>query len=105
MIDSLKPGQKIRCTVLKLPKAAADRKTIERLMRRDPAVTRGLRKSQSIRAKTTLVYNRGNRDWVQRQKVGKIVRLAAGNSWSCLFDLGVASDMKAVAKFLKIEAA
>jgi hypothetical protein len=105
MIDSFKPGQKIRCTVLKLPKAAADRKTIERLMRRDPAVTRGLRNSAHKRARTTVTYNRGNRDWVQRQKVGKIVRLVTGNTWTCAFDFSVAPDFKAVADFLKIEAA
>jgi hypothetical protein len=105
MIDSLKPGQKIRCTVLKLPKAAADRKTIERLMRRDPIVTRGLRNSHKKRQETTVTYNRGNRDWVQRQKVGKIVRLVTGNSWTCSFDMSIAPDFKAVSSFLKIEAA
>ena len=105
MIDSLKPGQTIRCTVLKLPKAAADRKTIERLMRRDPAVTKGLRKSHKLRQRTTVTYNRGNRDWVQRQKVGKIVRLVKGNSWTCTFDMGIAPDFRAVSDFVKVEAA
>lgn len=105
MIDSLKPGQTIRCTVLKLPRAAADKKTIERLMRRDPAVTRGLKNSHHKRQRSTVTYNRGNRDWVQRQKVGKIVRLETGKSWTCTFDLSVAPDFKAVSKFLKVEAA
>ncbi len=105
MIDSLKPGQTIRCTVTKLPKAAADRKTIERLMRRDPSVIRGLRKSARLRARTTVTYNRGNRDWVQRQKVGKIVRLVKGNSWTCVYDLNAGADFRAVADFVKVEAA
>jgi hypothetical protein len=105
MIDTLKPGQTIRCTVLKLPKAAADKKTIERLMRRDPAVSKGLRKSHKLRSETTVTYNRGNRDWVQRQKVGKIVRLVNGNSWTCAFDVAVAPDFRAVKDYLKIEAA
>lgn len=105
MIETLKPGQTIRCTVLKLPKAAAACKTIERLMRRDPQVIRGLRKSHVLRERSTLVYNRGNRDWVQRQKVGKIVRLVAGNSWSFVFDLNIVPEMKSVADYLKIEKA
>ena len=104
-MESFKAGQKIKCTVLKLPKAAADRKTIERLMRRDPAVTRGLRNSHHIRQRTTVTYNRGNRDWVQRQKVGKIVRLVKGNTWTCSFDVSVAPDFKAVADFVKVVAA
>lgn len=105
MIDALKPGQTIRCTILKLPKAAADKKTIERLMRRDPQVIRGLRRSAHLRAKTTVTYNRGNRDWVQRQKVGKIVRVVKGNTWTCVFDLNAAPDLKAVSTFVKVEAA
>jgi hypothetical protein len=105
MIESLKPGQNVKCTVLKLPKAAADRKTLERLMRRDPAVVKGLRKSYRLRARSTVVYNRGNRDWVQRQKVGKIVRLVPGNTWTFVYDLAIAPEMKAVADFLKVEAA
>ena len=105
MIDTLKPGQMIRCTVLKLPRAAADKKTIERLMRRDPAVTRGLKNSQHKRQRTTVTYNRGNRDWVQRQKVGKIVRLVKGNTWTCMFDFNIAPDFKAVSEFVRIESA
>jgi hypothetical protein len=105
MIDSLKPGQTIRCTVLKLPKAAAAKKTIERLMRRDPAVSKGLRKSHKLRSETTVTYNRGNRDWVQRQKVGKIVRLVKGNTWTCTFDMSVAPDFRAVSDYVKVEAA
>ncbi len=105
MSDTFKPGQTIRCTITKLPKAAADRKTIERLMRRDPQVIRGLRRSARVRAATTVTYNRGNRDWVQRQKVGKIVRVVKGNSWTCVFDLNAAHDFKAVADFVKVEAA
>lgn len=105
MIDALKPGQTVRCTLTKLPMAAGDRKTLERLMRRDPAVTRGLRKSAQSRLKATLVYNRGNRDWVQRKKCGKIVRLVPGSTWSFRYDLNIAPEMKSVADFLKIDAA
>ncbi len=105
MLSSLTPGQIIRCTILKEPLAEAPVDTIERLMRRDPAVVRGLRKSQKLRRRNTLVYNRGNRDWVQRRSVGKIVRVVKGNSWTCTFDLSVLADFKSVEKYLKIEAA
>lgn len=103
MLDTLKPGQTIRCTLLKAPMAAGNRKTILRLMRRDPSVVRGLRKSQAIRRRTTVVYNRGNRDWVQRQTCGKIVRLTTGHSWSFTYDASIAADLKSVHAFLKIE--
>lgn len=105
MSHTFKPGQMIRCTVLKLPRAAGAKKTIERLMRRDPAVVKGLRRSQKLRARSTVVYNRGNRDWVQRQSCGKIVRVVRGNSWQCPFDLSMTPDIQSVAAFLKVEAA
>lgn len=104
-IDALKPGQIITCTVLKTPRAEAPVDTILRLMRRDPLATRALRKSQETRRRTTVIYNRGNRDWVQRQSCGKIVRLADGAKWAFVYDLSVKPDMKSVEKYLKIEAA
>src|SRR2546425_12252079 len=38
MISTLKPGQTIRCTIAKAPRAAAKIDTIERLMRQEPSV-------------------------------------------------------------------
>lgn len=105
MIDDLKPGQIITCTLLKQPRAEAPVDTIMRLMRRDPAVIRGLRKSYKIRQRTTVVYNRGNRDWVQRQKCGRIVRCVVGNRWTFRYDLSIAPDLKSVQQYLKIEQA
>lgn len=105
MLATLKPGQIVRCTVEKLPRAEAPVDTILRLMRRDPVVVRAMRKSQQVRRRTTVVYNRGNRDWVQRRATGKIVRVAKGARWAFVFDLGVARDLKSVEKYLKIEAA
>lgn len=105
MIDSLKPGQNVHCTLVKLPQAASAGKTILRLMRRDPAVVKGLRKSYKVRQRTTVVYNRGNRDWVQRQKCAKIVELRVGNDWTMPYDPSIEPDMRSVADFLKISAA
>ena len=105
MIATLQPGQKIRCTLVKTPRAAAGQKTVLRLMRRDPDVVRGLRKSHHVRQRTTVVYYRGNRDWVQRQKCAQIVTLTRGKSWTFTYDLSIANDMASVAEFLKIEAA
>jgi hypothetical protein len=105
MVDTFKPGQVIRCTVQTLPQAEAPVDTILRLMRRDPVVVRALRKSQQLRRRNTLVYNRGNRDWVQRRACGKVVRMVKGAQWAFVFDLGMAKDLKSVEKYIKIEAA
>lgn len=105
MIDTLKPGQNVRCTLVKLPQAASAGKTILRLMRRDPAVVKGLRKSHKVRQRTTVVYNRGNRDWVQRQKCAKIVELRVGNDWTMMYDPTIGPDMKSVSDYITVSAA
>lgn len=102
MIETLQAGQKINCTLVKLPRARADKQTILRLMRRDPAVVRGLRRSQKLRLRATVVYNRGNRDWVQRRKCAKIVELESGRNWSFVYDHSIKNDMLAVQDFVQV---
>lgn len=103
MIDSLKPGQNVQCTIVKVPRARGSRKTVERLMWRDPAVAKGLRKSQKLRRRNTVVYVRGNRDWVQRLKCPRIVDVRVGEAWSFSYDPCLAADLASVKDYLKIE--
>ena len=103
MIDTLKPGQQVRCTLVKIPRALAPRKTVERLMWRDPETAKGLRKSQKLRRRNTVVYNRGNRDWVSREKCAKVVHTAVGQTWSMRYRLDLAHDLKNLADCLSIK--
>lgn len=101
--DKIKPGQTIRCTVTKTPTSAAGRTTLERLMRMDPAIKRGLRKAHHKRQQNLNVYNRGNRDWTSRAEVGKLVRAIRGQTWSMKFTLDLADEFQSLQKFVKIE--
>ena len=74
-------------------------------MRQDANVQKALKKSQTRRRQTMNVYNRGNRDWTSRQKVGKIVEVEKGSSWTMPFFHQLAPDLRSVEKFLSIEAA
>jgi hypothetical protein len=103
MIDTLKPGQQVRCTLVKIPRALAPRKTVERLMWRDPQTAKGLRKSQKLRRRNTVVYNRGNRDWVQRLKCPRIAEMRVGEKWTMPYELNIAGDLASVQKYVKIE--
>ena len=102
MLDTLKPGQSITCTVKSLPRAIDARDTIARLMRRDPAAQKALRKGQRLRRQNMVIYNRGNRDWVKRARCSKIVQVAPGQSWSMTFTPDLARDFKAVESYLTI---
>jgi hypothetical protein len=103
MLASAKPGQMIKLTVTKKPNAAGGVKTLERLMRQDPATKKGLKNAYKARAATTITYNRGNRDWVKRQSCGKLVRVIKGASWTMPFTVDLAADLKSVEKYLKVE--
>lgn len=103
MIDTLKPGQTVRCTIVKMPRARASLKTVQRLMWRDATVSRGLRKSQRLRRRNTVVYNRGNRDWVQRLKCPRIVELRLGEDWTMTYDPSMAADLASVSPYVKFE--
>lgn len=105
MFDSFKPGQTIRCTVKKQPTAAAPVDTIERLMRMEPGVKRGLRKSQRRRRQGMVVYNRGNRDWYKREVCGKLVHCKAGATWTMPYSHQLAPELEAVKAYLDIKSA
>lgn len=105
MIESLKPGQTVRCTLLKLPRSRGNSKTVRALMLRDPQNIRASRRAQMIRRRNTVVYNRGNRDWVQRRPCARIAILKAGVSWSFAYQLDLADELRSVQSLLKIEGA
>jgi len=99
---SLAPGQQINCTLNVVPRAENDRKTIARLMRRDPVAAKGLRRAQRLRRQTTIVYNRGNRDWVKRQPCSKHVHVVRGEAWSMTYTPDLAHEFAAVGKYLTV---
>lgn len=99
------PGQTIRCTITSEPAVKDRTDTIARLMRRDPAINRSLRKGQKLREQNMIIYNRGNRDWYKRATCGKVAIVKTGNSWTMPYTPDLARDMASVAQHLKIEAA
>lgn len=104
MSATFKPGQTLRCTITKAPRARAARKTVERLMWRDPAVAKGLRKGHKARRRTTEIYTRGNRDWVKRQECARIVEVVRGADWSMVYHHDLAADLASVKDYLSIQA-
>lgn len=104
-IDALKPGQSLKITITRRPRTDDAVSTLERLMRQDVNVKRGLRKSHRRRQQNLNVYIRGNRDWTSREKCGKLVRVEAGQSWTMPFFPQIAPDLRAVQSYLTIEPA
>lgn len=102
MLATLKAGQTISCTVTASPRRADARDTIERLMRQDPAVKKGLRTAQRKRGQRMEIYNRGNRDWVKRERCARLVSCVKGATWSMTYVPALAPDLASVEKYLQI---
>jgi hypothetical protein len=100
---SFTPGQTIKCTINTAPRAAAPKMTISRLMRRDPAIAKGLRKAQDLRRRRMHAYVRGGRVWYDREKAARIARVAPGNSWTMPWTPELDADLASVSGYLTIE--
>ena len=105
MLENIKPGSKIRCTLTSSPRTDAAEDTVRRLMWLDKSTQQGLRRAQTRRRQDMVVYNRGNRDWYQREKCARIVSPEKGTSWTFTYSHQIAPDIASVAKLLKIEQA
>lgn len=105
MLDTLKPDQQIQCTVVKVPRREAQRKTIARLMRQDAAIKRGLRHAHEHRLRHKEMRVWGGRDWWVRPKAARIARVEEGATWTCRFFPQLADDMKSVADFIEVKPA
>ena len=104
-MDRFKPGQTLRCTILRDINNEDARSTVMRLMRQDPAAKRSLKRAQEYRMRTLLVRSRGKRPWEVRRPSAKYVNPNTGASWTMTYVPHLAPDMASVASYLKVEAA
>lgn len=102
--QSYSAGQTLRCTITRVPKAEGGEQTLLRLMRRDPAIAKSLRRAQMLRRRRMVSYIRGGREWYARERVGTIAQVELGNTWTFRFTPDVAADMASVADCFSIEA-
>ncbi len=101
--NAFKPGQVLTCVVERDPRSHGEETTLERLMRRDPENKRALRRAQHMRAQRMNIYNRGNRDWVSREKPARVVRAVKGATFTMEFTPDIANDLASVAQCLTIK--
>lgn len=105
MLDNIKPGQNIRCTVIKEPRNENVRQTVSRLMRQDPDIRRQLKKAQEHRMRTLVVRSRGKRPWEVRRKASQHTIPRQGATWSMTYIPHVRPEFEAVADYVKVETA
>jgi len=101
--DLIAPLETLTLTVKKVPSRAAQRKTIERLMKLQPEVQCGLRKTaRKRRVHDNIVGIRAGRRWIQRVRATKVARVELGASFTLTLTPQIIPDLKSVEKFLKV---
>jgi hypothetical protein len=101
MSDVIAPNQRITFTVKRSPQREAERKTIQRLMRMQPEIQRGLTKlARQRRQKDNRPYSRAGKIWVNRVKTTKLTRVAPGETFTLHVTPQIIPDIKSVEKHL-----
>ena len=106
MSDLIAPKKTVTFTIEKVPHRLAQRKTIERLMRMEPKVRRGLKKLGHRRVKhQNTEHQRGGRMWLSRVPMTRLTQVEAGGTFTLTITPQIMADITSVEKFLKAKAA
>ncbi len=99
---TLTAGTTVTISVIKVPKEARHRKTIERLMRLQPAVQRTLTRVARERTRTTPWNQRGGRMWAARIAATRCVGAELGAKFQLKVTPKIIPDVLAIARFVSI---
>jgi hypothetical protein len=105
MSDVIAPSKKVTFTVKKTPNRVAARKTIERLMRMQRSIQKGLKQVAKKRHGENYVSPRAGRMWMTRMPATKLVRAERGQSFTITVTPQIIPDLKSVEQYLDAKAA
>jgi len=104
MLDKINPGDSVTVTVTKTPTNAAGRKTLERVLCKDPGHAAEVKRQRRIRDKNTPMSTRGGR-W--RIWEGRIVKQhpvtgQQGESGTVTATYDLLQDLRSVERFVEV---
>ena len=102
LMTALTAGKTVTISVLKVPAAPRHRKTIERLMRLQPAVQRTLTRVAKRRGRENPRNQRGGRMWTSRIPATRCVSASLGATFPLKVTAKIIPDIQAVSRFIKI---
>lgn len=106
MSDVIAPNQSVTFIVKHMPQREAERKTIQRLMRMQPEIQRGLTQlAKQRRQKDNKSYIRAGKMWTNRVKTTKLTRVAPGESFTLHITPQIIPDIKSVEQHLEAKLA
>lgn len=106
MDDLLKPQNTVTFRVKSVPQRKASRKTIQRLMRLQPEIQKGLKDLQARRRKfDNRPYIRAGVWWVDRKRATKLTHVHEGAEFTLKIRPQYVPDIKSVEQYLEASAA
>ncbi len=106
MPDLIAPLETLTFTVEKVPKRAAQVKTIARLMKLEPDRQRMLRHLQRRRrVSDNIVSVRAGRRWINRVRATNVARVMTGATFTITVTPQVIPDLKSIEQFLTVKKA
>ena len=102
----LAPSSTITFTITTLPKNERGRKTLNRLMKMQPEVQKGLSMlARRRRQKDNVRTKRAGRIWINRKKPTALTRVEIGESFTLRVTAQIIPDIKSVAAYLEMKGA
>ncbi|MHC5112946.1 MAG: hypothetical protein ACYTGP_00795 [Planctomycetota bacterium] len=99
---TLTPQETVTFTITKVPARPAQRKTIQRLMRLQPEIQKGLKALQKRRRQhDNNTYIRAGVRWTDRAKATKLTRVDVGETFTLRITPHIVPDIESVQQFLK----
>ncbi len=102
-MTDIKPNTQVSITVVKAPTNAAARKTIQRLLSKDPKVQAENRRLKRTRKANFSQGRRGGRFWNINVVKQQPVAGGLGETGTIAASLDVITDLKSVERFLEIK--
>jgi len=101
------PGTTVNVKIVKKPASEGARKTLVRLLSKDPAVVKENLRLKKVRAANEVATQRGGRVrvWAGRVPKQDAVEGIVGESGTILASVDVLTDLKGVAKYVQVSKA
>ena len=99
-MTDVKPGQWVNITVKSQPRTEGGRKTLVRLLEKDPKARK--ERTRLKRSRVRGQHSRGGRMWNDNPPAIKVVTVKPGISGRVFYSLDVAKDAASIAKYVDI---
>lgn len=96
----IKPGQWVTITVKTQPRSEGGRKTLARLLEKDPSAKK--ERERAKRSRPREQHSRGGRMWNDNPPMIKVVTVKPGASGRIFASVDVLKDMASVAQYVEV---